>query len=465
MNRCLLIVACLALGGLGAYLGRSFSKGEAPPAPAIPRELTSYRDVVKKVLPAVVSIEAKSRAGRAPARPGDMQLPRDRRAFVGFGSGFLAGGKGVVVTNYHVVEEADLVVVQLNDGRTFTSSKIRLDPKTDLAIIRLDVKEALPALEFGDSNDMEIGDRVLAVGAPFGLAGTVTHGIISSKGRALDVNTFEDFLQTDAAINPGNSGGPLVNLEGKVIGITSAIKSKSGGFEGVGLAISSNLGKSIVAALVKDGVVRRGYLGVGILSVNEEVARELKLEKAGGVLITHTVPKAPAEKAGVKEGDVIVRMGKKPVRNGREMQNIVAALPLGKPVEVEVIRDGKPKTLTVTIQEQPGTAGWTRPVRVPRHRIEKVGLEIGDLTAALADLLGYPEDTRGVVVLAVTRSGPAALAGIKQHSLLLSIDKTPVKTVGQARAAFAEASAKNGITIEVRDASGTKKTVILRAAR
>jgi serine protease Do len=480
MKRCLLIVACLALGGLGTYLGQSLLQGRAPTAaPAVSRETTSYRDVVKKVLPAVVSIEAQSRAARVrPGRPDDMSLPGGVRPFfalprqaaadaparVGFGSGFIID-KGVIVTNNHVVEGADRVVVQMQDGRKFTSTKIRTDPRTDLAIVLLDVKKPLPALEFGDSNDMEIGDRVLAVGAPFRLTGTVTHGIISSKGRALRMNDYEDFLQTDAAINPGNSGGPLVNLDGKVIGINSAIKSRSGGFQGIGLAIASNLGKTIVTALVKDGKVRRGYLGVVVSDVDEEMVKELGLKEARGVLVTRVRPRTPGARAGLKKDDVIIKLGKKPVRDGRDLQIVVAGLPLGKPVEVEVFRAGKPVTLKVTIVEQPKGLALTlreliRETDKAAIPIEKAGLSVVDLTPELAERLGYPDETTGVLIWSISET--ALQAGIKRGVLLLSVDKKPVKTAKEAAGAFAKASVKKGIRLEIKGPKDAKKTVILK---
>jgi serine protease Do len=474
MKRCLLVIVCLALGGLGGYIGQSLLQGQAAvtPAPAIPKELTSYRYVVKKVLPAVVSIEAQSKADARNSRPDDMQFPfrpgtGDAPERIGLGSGFIIPQKGIVVTNNHVVEGADRVVVTLSNGRKFTSKKIRTDAKTDLAIVLLDVKEKLPTLEFGDSGDMEIGDRVLAVGAPFGLSGTVTHGIISSKDRSLRLNMYEDFLQTDAAINPGNSGGPLVNLEGKVIGVNSAIKSRSGGFQGVGLAISSNLCKTIINALVKEGVVRRGYLGVGIRDVDEPLAKELGLKEARGVQITRIFPKAPGSKAGLKSGDVILKLGSKSVADGRGLQRAVVGLPLGKPIKVEIVRDGKPKTLEVTIEEQPTTFGSARPLNLPSIArsavaIESVGLSVVDVTAELASALGYPEDVEGVMVFSLTRTGVAAKGGIKPGWLILSVDKKPVKTAKEAKAAFEKGSTKKGIRLEVRGPTGAKRTIVLR---
>jgi serine protease Do len=276
-----LALASLLIGmTLGCLLTGSRSTGQNPPksTPAIPREMTSYRDVVKQVLPGVVSIEAKVTPKKQEPkrkRPDNFnQWPREMQQLweeqerkreqappddsVGFGSGVLVDPSGIVLTSFHVVEGAEQVEVQLTDGRKFTSKNVLIDKKTDIAVVRLQSKKPLPFLDLADSDAMEVGDRVLALGAPFGLTGSVTSGIVSAKGRSLRLNMFEDFLQTDAAINPGNSGGPLVNLEGKVIGINSAIKSRSGGFQGVGMAISSNLGKSVMQQLLKDGSFRHG---------------------------------------------------------------------------------------------------------------------------------------------------------------------------------------------------------------
>jgi serine protease Do len=375
-----LAVAVLA----GIVVGVSFLKGQGKTTPAVPPEMTSYRDVVKKVLPAVVSIERRikpiaRRQSQGADDPrsqmhkffkefslpgsGTGQMPQELRKFFeefrkqpfqtpdeprahGFGSGFIIDPQGVIVTNHHVVDGADEVSIELSDGRKFVSKDIKSDPKTDLAIVRVQTKEPLPHLTFGDSTAMEIGDRVLAVGAPFGLTGTVTSGIISAKQRNLHLNMYENFLQTDAAINPGNSGGPLVNLNGEVIGVNSAIKSRSGGWQGVGLAIASNMARDITTQLCKDGTVHRGYLGV-----------QIKEDKQKGVLVAKVFEGSPAAKAGLKDGDVITALGGKPVENGRALQSIVAALPLDKPVSVAVMRDGEKKELSVTIAEQPAEFG------------------------------------------------------------------------------------------------------------
>ena len=447
----LTLAAVLAVGGAW-YLPSARHATAAPPAvnaepPA--QQPISYRAIVKKVLPAVVSIESRVKhtikAKQPKVRPPidkDKEYPKtpeDLRKFfdqlqpgqsgddkgdddngdgtLGFGSGFIIDPKGVVVTNYHVVDGADEVTVELHDGRKFVSKDIKSDPKTDLAIVRIHAKEPLPYLEFGNSDAMEIGDRVLAVGAPFGLTGTVTSGIISAKGRNLHMNMYEDFLQTDAAINPGNSGGPLINMDGKVIGINSAIKSRSGGFQGIGLAISSNLVKHVETSLVKYGTVHRGYLGVGIDEVdNETLATHLGVKTGHGVIVTQVFANGPAAKAGVKEGDVITALGGKPVQDMRSLQWAVAELPKGDPLKLSVIHDGKPETLSVVIAEQPPTFGTTQAPgsRLPETiketvSLDKIGAEATDLTPKLAEGLGYKDTTKGVLL---TERGPSRSGGV-----------------------------------------------------
>ncbi|HWG43185.1 MAG TPA: Do family serine endopeptidase [Gemmataceae bacterium] len=490
MKRYSLIVCCLVFGGsAGAILTGSLLNGQAPVAPVIPKELTSYRDVVKKVLPAVVSIESRAKA--APARKRrrpqlDEQVPEEFRRFFdfgdedtpeprgGFGSGFLVDAKGVILTNFHVVDGASQVVVHLSDGRKFISKDVKSDPKTDLALVRIEAPAALPFLELGDSDAMEIGDRVLAVGAPFGLTGTVTHGIISAKGRSLQLNMYEDFLQTDAAINPGNSGGPLVSLDGKVIGIDAAIKSRSGGWQGVGLAISSNIAKNIMPQLLKDGVVRRGYLGVQIKDVSEpEVAARLGLKEGQrGVLVTRVFEDTPGAKAGLKEGDIITTLDGKTVRNGHDLQIIVARQPVGKTIEVQTLRDGQPKTFQVKIEEQPRKYGTTR-VPVPRRlerepegvRIDKIGVESVDLTAELADNLGYRERTRGAVIAKVDSDGLADDAGLERGMLITKVDKKPIKSAKELRDAIDAGTLEKGVLLQVETARGGTSFVLLKSAK
>ncbi|MFL5343097.1 MAG: S1C family serine protease, partial [Gemmataceae bacterium] len=274
---------------------------------------------------------------------------------LGFGSGWIIDPKGAVLTNYHVVEGAEQLEVTLTDGRKFTTRDVLVDKKTDIAVIRIPATEALPFLEFGDSNVVEMGDRVLAFGAPFGLTGSVTSGIVSAKGRNLRLNMYEDFLQTDAALNPGSSGGPLVSLDGRAIGITSAIKSRNGAFQGVGLAIAGNLARDISHRLLRDGAVRRGYLGVKIDELKPDAAARLGLRNTG-VVVTKIFANSPAAlRGGLKLGDVIATIDGKPVKNSLELQKVVEWLPVQTPVELAIYRDGNPIKITLQIAEQPDT--------------------------------------------------------------------------------------------------------------
>jgi serine protease Do len=492
MKRVTLMVCCLVLGLVaGTFLVNSYLKGQAPATTPVPKDMTSYRDVVKKVLPAVVSIESRAKALKASRpnrrRPAENQVPEEFRRFFevpfsdndeppqphgGFGSGLIVDPKGVILTNNHVVDGADQVIVELRDGRRFTSKDIKTDPKTDLAIVKIDAKGSLPYLEFGDSSEMEIGDRVLAVGAPFGLTGTVTSGIVSAKGRSLHLNMYEDFVQTDAAINPGNSGGPLVNLEGKVIGINSAIKSRSGGFQGVGLAIASNLAKNVMQQLLEHGVVRRGYLGVQIKDViDPELASRLGLKDGEhGVLVTHVFPKTPGAKAQIKDGDVIETLAGKSVKDGHELQSIVSGLPLGQPVGVTVLRAGKPVTLSVTIEEQPADYGTVRvqAPQAPRTEeetlpVDKIGVEVADLTPHMAEQMGYAEESKGAVITRVDSDGLAAESGLRRGMLITKVDRKPVTTAKALKEAVTAASTERGVLLQVETPQGGTNYVLLKS--
>jgi serine protease Do len=510
MGRKSIVGVCLAAGVLaGTILGGSYLKGQNKTPPVVPPEMTSYRDVVKKVLPAVVSIErhfkpvARAKAPDAAQQPEEMrkffkefsfpgafgnQMPEELHKFFedfqkqpfhtpesprqhGFGSGFVIDPQGVIVTNHHVVAGADEVVVTLRDGRKFVSKDIKSDPKTDLAIVRVQTKKPLPYLTFGDSSAMEIGDRVLAVGAPFGLTGSVTSGIVSAKGRNIHLNLYEDFLQTDAAINPGNSGGPLVSLNGEVIGVNSAIKSHSGGFQGVGLAIASNMAKNVTQQLLKDGTVHRGYLGVQIKDLNKDVAARLGVDGQKGVLLAKVFDGSPAAKAGLKDGDILTALAGKPVEDSHDLQTVVAGLPLNQPVSVTVVRDGERKELNVTVAEQPsefGVAG--EPARQgPRaekqaDELDKLGVEVADLTPEMAKQLGYKEGTKGVVITQVHPDTPAADAGLRRGMLLVRVDKKRVKDVNAVREVVSKAALDKGVLLQVRSPEGGTDYVLVKLA-
>ncbi|HEV2948639.1 MAG TPA: Do family serine endopeptidase [Gemmataceae bacterium] len=486
----------LALCGMaGSLVGQSILLGETKLAKTVRPEPTSFHDVVKNVLPAVVTIESNQKVSMAkaeipglrgkfgdlPGLPDELRKkfeefgqqpfePQESQPRHAFGSGFIVDPKGVILTNEHVVHGAKQVEVHLQDGRKFFSKNIKTDPKTDLAIVKLDVNESLPALEMGDSDAMEIGDRVLAVGAPLGMTGTVTSGIISAKGRDIHMNMYEDFLQTDAAINPGNSGGPLVNLDGKVIGINSAIKSRTGGFQGIGLAVSSNLAKNVMSQLLKDGNVHRGFLGVQVAPLSPEVAKHLGLANADGVVISKVSAGAPAAKAGLKEGDIVTTLAGKPIKDVRGLQRAVTELPLGQPVDVTLWRDGVSKQVSVTIEEQPRAYGLAAASAdsgeqdAESSSLDKVGMTISQLTPERAKKLGYAEKTTGVVISEIEPQSMAAEAGLRKGALILKVDQQAVKTVTEAKSAIEKGSLEKGVLLQVKAPDAGTTYVLLKSA-
>ena len=468
-------------------MGQGLPLPAALPAPELParQDPLSFRDVVKRVLPAVVNIDAKADRKTTKAQQGTRLPPGVNQEFrryfepetptpdgdLGVGSGVLIDPAGVVLTNYHVVEGADSVEVTLQDGRKFTTRDIRTDPKSDLAIVVLTavVKEQLPALAFGDSEAMEVGDRVLAVGAPFGLAGSVTHGIVSAKSRQnLRLNQYEDFLQTDAAVNPGNSGGPLVNLDGQVVGINSAIKTRGGGFQGVGLAISSNLARDVANQLLKDGTVKRGYVGVGIRHLDAALAARLGVPTDGGVVVSKVYDNSPAARAGVLTGDLVTAVAGTPVKDVPTLPRVVAKLPIGQPTQMTILRDGKVLTFAMTVEGQPEERTVAKPAEAspspsPRAMtMTALGLEVSNPSPALAAQYGYPPNVRGALVTLVERGGRADEAGIARGRLIVKVDRTAVTTAQGCVDAIAAANPERGALVQMLRPSGEVDFAVLR---
>ena len=454
------LAACCVLLGLtaGLFLSQRLTgQPAAPPAdPALPRDWMSYSLVVKRTLPAVVCIEGQGKAAK----------PRLGEVDPGFGSGVLINPAGIVLTNNHVVANTVEAEVTLQDGRKLSTREIRRDAKSDLAVLKLDSREPLPFLEFGDSDAMEVGDRVLALGAPFGLTGSVTQGIISAKSRQnLNLNVFEDFLQIDAAVNPGNSGGPLVNMEGKVVGLTSAIKTRTGGFQGVGLAVSSKLAKAVAAQLVRHGGVRRPYLGVAVRELDGATAMRQRVKSDGGVVVTRVTRKSPGERANIGEGDVITAVNAQPVTNSLEMQKAVLALPVGKEVPILVIRNGTLFRTAVVAEEQADAADAVeapKPDARPTIDFDAVGVAVAALTADAAARLGLPRETKGVVVAGVTRGGLAEQSGLARGAIILNVDRSPVATPDNFRKAVEQATRDKGAVLEVLRQNGAVDFVILK---
>ena len=349
------------------------------------------------------------------------QRPQKQRSL---GSGFIISKDGYILTNNHVVDGADEIKVKLSSGKEYKAEIKGRDQKLDLALIKIDSKEALPAAELGDSDAIEIGEWVMAIGNPFGLSETVTAGIVSAKGRVIGSGPYDDFIQTDASINPGNSGGPLFNTEGKVIGINTAIIA---GGQGIGFAIPINLAKTIIHQLRDKGKVTRGWLGVQTQSVTLDLAKSFGLDKETGALISEVIKDTPAEKAGLKSGDIILEFDGKTVHDANELSRIVAATPPGKTTSIKILRDGKQEETKVTLERRNDeSAGGTAAAVAP----DKLGLTVRDLNKELADSLRLKE-TKGVVVVEVKPGGAADDAGIVRGDIILQVNGQKVATVAE----------------------------------
>ncbi len=355
------------------------------------------------------------------------------------GSGFIVSKDGYILTNNHVVEDAEKITVTLMDGRELQAKLVGTDPSTEVAVIKIDAND-LHALELANSDTLEVGEWVIAIGNPFGLSHTVTAGIVSAKGRSgLGLSTYEDFIQTDAAINPGNSGGPLVDLDGNVVGINTAIVGSSGNI-GIGLAIPINMAKSIYDQLVQKGKVVRGFLGVTIQDITPELAESFKLKDTRGVIIPDVSPDSAAAKAGLKAGDIIVTFDGQPVEKAAEFQRRVAMKKPGSEVEIAVLRDSKKQTFTAKLEEKP--SGEQSASSTKEQASEKLGLTVQNLTEDTAKQLGFVGQ-KGVVVTDVESGSPAALKGIQPGSLIQEVNRKPIDNVKEFKEA-AEAAAKEG---------------------
>lgn len=429
---------------------------EAPPlshvAPA------GFTDVAKSVAPAVVNItripEPVSRSShefrdqfrdhqeweewmkrffesprRPPMPPGPHQPFRPwGPPSQGMGSGVIVSPDGYILTNHHVVEGTHEVTVSLPDKREFAGTVVGVDPKTDLAVIKIDGR-ALPYVPWGDSSKLRVGEPVLAVGNPFGLTSTVTQGIVSAKGRArMGITEYEDFIQTDAAINPGNSGGALVNTKGELVGINTAIFSRTGGYQGIGLAIPTSLAQPVYESLVRTGRVVRGYLGIGIQEVTKDLADSFDLKEPKGALVGDVKQGSPADRAGIQRGDVIVAYKGEPVADPVALQRMVTNSDVGTDSHITVTRDGKEKVLAVTIGEQP------EPIKIARAAQEQgehalTGLAVKDLDARTAREFGLPGQASGVVVVGVRPGSGADQAGLNTGDVIREINKKQVTSV------------------------------------
>lgn len=382
----------------------------------------------------------------------------------GAGSGFIISSDGLILTNNHVVENADTIKVRLADEREFTAEVIGTDPQSDVALIKIDGKN-LPTLPLGDSDKLEVGEWVIAIGSPFELSQTVTVGVVSAKGRSkIGINDYENFIQTDAAINPGNSGGPLLNIHGEAIGINTAIFSRSGGYMGIGFAIPLNMAKSIQQQLQKDGKVTRGWLGVVIQDMNEDLAQSFDLEKAEGILVAEVADDSPAQKGGLKQGDVILSLNGTQLDDVADLRNRIAMIQPDSKVTMQIIRDGQKKSIDVVIGEQP--SDFSQPAGGQKgpasgSLLDKMGLSLQELTPELADRFGYKKE-QGVLIAQVAQDSPAARVGLQPGHLIEEVNKVRVHSLTELKKTLEQSKNSKQVLLRVR-AGDFSQYLVLRA--
>ena len=443
MHRCLRTLVVLLVASLWLYVpsrgldaapiweeGRSVPLAQQPQPP-------TFVELAKSLKPAVVNISTAQEVKRAPrmrspfGEEGDpfqdfferffgQRAPQRRRPSLG--SGFIIHATGYIVTNNHVVEGASEIKVTLATQEEFDATLIGRDPKTDLALIKINVKESLPTVPFGNSGPLEVGDWVLAIGNPFGLGHTVTAGIVSAKGRTIGAGPYDDFIQTDASINPGNSGGPLFNMRGEVIGINTAIVAAG---QGIGFAIPSNMAKEILLQLHGSGKVTRGWLGVAIQPLSSDLVQAFGLPDAHGALVADVMSDGPAAKAGIERGDIIVRFAGEKVQESSDLPRMVAAVAPGTKVDVDLIRGGKKLTIPVDLGAMKEDESETVARLQPSDVEDALGMQVQAITPDVVRALRL-DSTDGVIVSRIDPEGPAAEAGIQRGDVIREINRKPV---------------------------------------
>jgi len=363
----------------------------------------------------------------------------------GLGTGFIINKDGFIVTNNHVVKDADKIKVMLKDKREFDAKVVGRDPQTDLALIKIDTKEDLPTVRFGSSDRLLVGEWVAAIGSPFGLEQTVTAGIVSAKGRVIGSGPYDDFIQTDASINPGNSGGPLINMNGEVVGINTAIIASG---QGIGFAIPIDLANGIIQQLKTDGEVTRGWLGITIQDLSGDLAEYYSVKDKTGVLVADVIPGDPADQAGIKSHDIITKVNGDSVKTGRDLTAKSANLTVGDNATLTVLRDGKQKTLNVKVGKRPLTLAAA--AEAPRKEKEtEFGFQVADLTPQMARQLNLTDD-KGVVVVGVKTNSKAEDAGIQKGDLIKEVNRKPVVSTGDFKKLFHKHNTGDGVDLLVK---------------
>jgi len=443
-------------------------------APTVLQQLDeAFVQVADKVTPVVVNISSSKKETASPMGEldpffknppipeffGDEFFKRFRRGpgpgregkgfrQQGMGSGVIVSADGYIVTNSHVVKDADEINVNLSDKRSYKAKVVGADPESDIAVIKIDAKD-LPTATLGDSSKLRVGEIVLAVGNPFGLNRTVTSGIVSATGRTnMGIIDYEDFIQTDAAINPGNSGGPLVNIRGEVIGINTAIASRSGGYQGIGFAIPSSSVKLIVDELIKDGKVRRGLLGVHIQDLNEPLAKSYGITSTEGALVSQVVSDSSAEKAGIKAGDIIIKFNGEPVKGAAHLKNLVGKEKPGTSATLTIVRDKKPMDVKVNVTERTQKMVAGAKPGPGSEKVDELGLELEKVPAALAEKMGLKEG-QGLRVKDLDEEGTAARMGLRPDDVILEVDGQAVSDVAEFNKAVAAAQKNKVIRLTI----------------
>jgi Do/DeqQ family serine protease len=453
-----------------ATTSQTVSAAAAPAVHPVTGTRESYADIVKIVAPSVVTIHVESKAQMSPTnlpdddmfrrffgdpfgdQSGRQGTPRGGNrvphAFRqrGLGSGVVVTNDGYILTNHHVVDGADNITVDVADGRSLKAKVIGTDEKSDLAVIKVDAS-GLQAMALGNSDAVEVGDVVLAVGNPLGVGQTVTMGIVSAKGRSTNDGNYEDFIQTDAPINQGNSGGALVNLKGELVGVNSQIMSNSGGNIGIGFAIPTNMARHVMDDLRKDGKVHRAQLGVTIQPVTADMAESLGLKEAKGAIVSSVEPGSAADHAGVKKGDVIKSFNGMPVSDINALRNRVADTAPGTSAPLVVIRDSSERTLTVKLAEASADKSARRDGDDPAGDKTALGVSVAPLTPQLAERAGLPKDAHGLLVQDVDPNGRAADAGIQAGDVIQEVNRKTVETIDDLRSAVRTSSNKPALVL------------------
>jgi serine protease Do len=448
-------------GASAAQAGRQ-SAQLSTTAPTLPG---SFAELAERLSPTVVNVQVTkvAQVGAFPMPEGpegpygeffrrffqDRPSRPEPHRMHGSGSGVIISHDGYILTNNHVVDGAQEVTVTLSDQRVYKAKVVGRDPKTDLAVLKIEAKEPLPTASMGDSEQLKVGDWVLAIGNPFGLSHSVTAGIVSAKGRVIGAGPYDDFIQTDAPINPGNSGGPLFNMQGEMVGINTAIVSSG---QGIGFAIPINIAKPLIPQLEQTGEVTRGYLGVSIQSITPDLAKALKLEDRQGALVAEVVPEGPAARAGIRRGDVIVAFNGKAVKDAHDLPAMAAQTPVGQKATVTVRRDGGTQQLAITVGKLPSEKAAREESAQPAQ--SQWGLRLQDVTPQAASRLGLTTD-QGAMVVGVQPGSPAEHAGLREGDLILEVDHQAVRSVNEVREALAKVHDEASLLLLVKRDNGS----------